>query len=153
MAIGETSAGRQSPFERLLDELEEDESALPYSGVPIGAQRLWPRAGAAPPAPVAFQGGAVEHLYAENASGRETASSPARPENPEKPIAAPEFVEIEAELAAAKSLDELRRLRRRCARSAHPDVVGPQERPQAEKRMAEVNAAIDRAIKQRRFTP
>jgi hypothetical protein len=103
-----------------------------------------------PADPIAFQGGDVEHLYAESENGRETASPPAKPE---KLLRAPDFVEIQAELAAAKSLDELRRLRRRCARSAHPDVVDLRERPLAEKRMAEVNAAIDHAIKQRRFPP
>jgi hypothetical protein len=146
MAIGETSAGRQSPFERLLDELDEEEP--PARGdAPAGAQNRWPRASAAPLDPLAFQSGAVETLYAESTSGRETADSPA------KPVRTPDIDEIEAELAAAKTLDDLRRLRRRCALSAHPDRVGPLERPLAEKRMAEVNAAIDRAIKQRRFKP
>jgi hypothetical protein len=148
MAIGETSAGRQSPFERLLDEL--DEEPPPRDDAPAGARNRWPRASAAPLGPPAFQGGAVETLYAESESGRETAGSPAKPEKAVRP---PDFLEIQTELAAAKSLDELRRLRRRCALSAHPDLVGPLERPLAEKRMAEVNAAIDRAIKQRRFAP
>jgi hypothetical protein len=146
MAIGETSAGRQSPFERLLDELDEEEPP-PRDDAPAGAQNLWPRASAAPLSPLAFQSGAIETLYAESTGGREAAGSPAKPVRP------PDFDEIQAELAAAKTLDDLRRLRRRCALSAHPDRVGPLERPLAEKRMAEVNAAIDRAIKQRRFAP
>ena len=149
MAIGETSAGRQSPFERLLDELDEEEPP-PRGDAPAGAQNLWPRASAAPLGPLAFQSGAIETLYAESTNGRETADSPAKPE---QAFRATDFDEIRAELAAAKSLDDLRRLRRRCALSAHPDRVGPLDRPLAEKRMAEVNAAIDRAIKQRRFAP
>ena len=148
MAIGETSAGRQSPFERLLDELDEEEP--PRGDAPAGARNRWPRAGAAPLGPLAFQGGAVETLYADSEGARDAATPPEKPERASPP---PDFGEIQAELAAAKTLDDLRRLRRRCARAAHPDLVAPLDRPLAEKRMAEVNAAIDRAIKQRRFKP
>lgn len=149
MAIGESTDGRQSPFERLLDELDEDDSPR-QDGAPVGAQNLWPRANDAAFGPIGFQGGAVESLYAEGESAPEVATPP---KPPETAFRMPDFDEIRAELAAAKSLDELRRLRRRCARSAHPDLVGPLERPLAEKHMAEVNAAIDRAIKFRRFAP
>jgi len=147
MAIGEHSAGRQSPFERVLDELDEDDSAAPGKGAALSAERLWPCA-SAPISQGYFQAGAVQNLYAESQSPRESATPAAKLE---KPFAAPNFMEIQTELAAAKNLDELRRLRRRCARSAHPDLVGPKERPLAEKLMAEVNAAVDRAIKAKRF--
>ncbi len=148
MAIGEHPAGRQSPFERLLGELDEYDSPAPGKGGALGAERLWPRA-SAPIGQGYLQVGAVENLYAESQSPRENAQ-PA--EKPEKTMAAPNIVEIYAKLAAAKNLDELRRLRRRCALSAHPDRVGPDERPVAEKRMAEINAAIDRAIKAKGFS-
>ncbi len=148
MAIGEHPAGRQSPFERVLDELDEDDSPATDKGAALGPERLWPRA-SAPIGQGYFQGGAIENLYAESQSPRENL---APTEKPKKAIAATNFVEIHAELAAAKNLDELRRLRRRCALSAHPDLVGPKERPVAEKFMAEINAAIDRAIKARGFS-
>src|SRR5271166_4772305 len=147
MAIGEHSAGRQSPFERVLDELDEDDSAAPDKGAALSAERLWPRANV-PVSQSYFQGDAVANLYTESQSARESAAPAAKLE---KPFAATNFMEIQTELAAAENLDELRRLRRRCARSAHPDLVGSKERPLAEKLMAEVNAAIDRAIKAKRF--
>jgi hypothetical protein len=43
--------------------------------------------------------------------------------------------------------DELRRLRRQCALLAHPDRAPDLNRAEAEKFMAEINAAIDEAIK------
>jgi hypothetical protein len=147
MAIGEDFAGRQSPFELLLDELESDESPPTGAGVFIGAERLWPRASGPIGGPY-FRVGAIESLYAEGQSVLEPA---ALPEKPATPRLKASLREIETELAAAKDVAELHRLRRRCALAAHPDRVGPLERPLAEKLMSEVNAAIDRAIKDRRF--
>ncbi|MGO9428797.1 hypothetical protein [Rhodoblastus sp.] len=146
MAIAEHPAGRQSPFERVLDELDEDDSPATGAGAAPGADRLWPRA-SAPIGQGCLQSGAIENLYAESQIPRETLA----PEKPKKTMTATNFAEIHTELAAAKNLDELRRLRRRCALSAHPDLVAPKERPVAEKFMAEINAAIDRAIKAKRF--
>ncbi len=145
MAKAEKSVRRQSPFERVLDQVEEE---APFGrGAPFGAERLWKRAGATPLDQSFISAGAVEGLYADSAPSGESAL-PARPERPGKRAMATDFAEIRKELAAARGPEALRRLRRRCALAAHPDRVDPSDRPVAEKFMAEVNAAIDRAIKE-----
>jgi hypothetical protein len=62
-----------------------------------------------------------------------------------------DFADIGRELARPQSLTELRQLRRRCALLLHPDRVAPWDRSLAENFMAEVNAAIDSAIKDKNF--
>jgi hypothetical protein len=53
-----------------------------------------------------------------------------------------------AELAGgALTTQELKRMRRRFAAANHPDRVAPEARPEALAAMADVNAAIDRALK------
>jgi hypothetical protein len=58
----------------------------------------------------------------------------------------PAFGEIAAEIAAARSAAELQRLRRALALAAHPDRVAVEDRAEAERLMARVNAAIDDAL-------
>lgn len=139
MGIGVGFRGRQSPFEKVLDELEEED--LREKAPAIGAEQLWPGAWAATPSENFRPGGEVEDSYAESVDEPEAAG--------DIPPSPPNVAEIGRALAASRSLDDLRRLRRRCALAAHPDRVGAAERPQAEKRMAEINAAIDRAIEDR----
>ncbi len=141
MSIDQDFGGRQSQFGRMMDELDEADTRRSASG---GAERLWPGACATPRGHSYFQTGAVESLYAESQSGPYAAAAAEKPEN-RGPT--PDIAAIRRELAAARSLDDLNRLRRRCALAAHPDRVGPLERPMAEKLMAEVNASIDKAIK------
>ncbi len=148
MIIGEDFDGRQSTFERMLNELDEaDSSGARRSG--RGAESLWAGACAPPRGHSFFQTGAVESLYAEALSmeGQTAPDAASMIEKATPPALTPTISEIRRELAAARNLDDLRRLRRRCALAAHPDRVGPLERPTAEKLMAEVNAAIDGAIK------
>jgi hypothetical protein len=144
MAIGGNRAGRNSPFERMLDDLEEAESLFRRNGS-VGAAAIWPGAGPTPSGESFFQGDAVISLYAESQS-RATPEAPAA-ESKKLPERGPDMSDIRRELAAARSLGELKSLRRRCALAAHPDLVAPMERPGAERLMAEVNAAIDLAIK------
>lgn len=153
MAIGEDFAGRQSPFGRMLDELDEADSDARRNAL-AGAERLWPGACAAPRGHSYFQTGAVETLYAETLYAEsQSAPEAAAAEKPRGRGRTPEIADIRRELAAARNLDDLNRLRRRCALAAHPDRVGPLERPMAEKLMAEVNASIDRAIKDKALAP
>ncbi len=147
MAIGKDAAQPQRPFEALLDQLGADDSPAAARGALAGAERLWPRA-CSPIAGVYFPGCAVERLYAESQNPPDAAATAEKPKPPNLKM---RVLQIEAELATAKDLAELRRLRRRCALAAHPDLVRPPERAQAEKLMSEVNAAIDRAIKEKRF--
>jgi hypothetical protein len=150
MALGEDGAGRVSPFERMLDELDEASER----DVGSGAERLWPRASPLPRAEVFVPGEAVESLYVESggseAPTQEPASSPREP-FPKTRMAdlAAEFAELPENLAAARSPDDLRQMRRRFALILHPDRVPPLDRALAEKWMAEVNAAIDCAIRSR----
>lgn len=143
MAIGGERARRNSPFERILDDLENADSLFRQSGS-VGAAAIWPGAGPTPRGDSFFQTEAVESLYAE--SQDQTAAAHFA-EKLEKPQRKPNIGDIRRELVAARSLGALKSLRRRCALAAHPDRVSPQERPGAEQLMAEVNAAIDRAIK------
>ena len=58
----------------------------------------------------------------------------------------PIFGEVAAEIAAARGAAELHRLRRALALAAHPDRVPTEDRAEAERLMARVNAAIDDAL-------
>jgi hypothetical protein len=149
MAIGGKHAGRNTPFERMLDDLEEADS-LHHRNASVGAAALWPGASATPSGESFCLGGAVESLYAESQFPAPKAAPVRDPKMAENTA---DIFEIRRELAAARSLGELKSLRRRCALTAHPDRVSPLERPRAEKLMAEVNAAIDRAIKNAKFAP
>jgi hypothetical protein len=143
--MAEKSTGRQSPFERVLEQVEEEGPPSPFArGAAYGAERLWKRAGATP-LEQGLPAGAIENLYAEVAP-RDAPTRPS-PEKTGKRVLASDFAEIRKELAAIRGPDQLRRLRRRCALTAHPDRVDPADRSMAEKFMAEINAAIDRAIK------
>ena len=153
MARDEEDVGRLSPFERMLDELndaaEKDEI--------LGVERVaWPGASPVPLGEAFFPGGAVESLYVESDDAERPPPEPSastsspRPEPspaPRKLDLAADFAGLRQELAAARGSGELRQLRRRCALALHPDRVAPLDRALAEKFMAEVNAAIDCAIR------
>ncbi|MCW2274979.1 hypothetical protein GJ654_10565 [Rhodoblastus acidophilus] len=62
----------------------------------------------------------------------------------------PDFGEIAADIVAARSAEELYRLRRALALAAHPDRVPTDARADAERLMARVNAAIDEALARER---
>ena len=139
MAFGEEFGGRQSPFARLLEALDADDPPHPESGF----ARLWPGASATSSRANFPSSDAVESLYVESL-GSEPPSAPAKPL---KNDLAADFSDMRQELARTRTQAGLRQLRRRCALLLHPDRVAPLDRSLAENFMAEVNAAIDRAIK------
>jgi len=143
MALGEDIGGRLSAFERLLEALDEEDPPSPEKGVYSGAARLWPRASATPLADAFHSGDAVESLYVEELAPEHAPE----PEEPGKTDLTADFADIRQELTRPRSPAELRQLRRRCALLIHPDRVAPLQRSLAENFMAEVNAAIDHAIK------
>lgn len=147
MAAGEDFSGRQSPFQRILDEL--DDEAPPFDSMSrlFGVDALWraapPSAGTDSPATEA------SGAYAES-EGPHAAEKPAAPaESPRPPDLRKVFAEIRADLAMTRGVDDLRKLRWRCALALHPDRVPKADRAQAEKFMAEINAGIDRAIREK----
>jgi hypothetical protein len=155
MARGE-DVGRLSPFERMLDELDNASENDAFLGDECV---VWPRASPVPRGEVFVSGESVESLYVES-GGEETPpqeppqeSLPSLPSPGEslpasqKSDLAADFAGLRQELAAARGPGELRQLRRRCALILHPDRVAPVDRALAEKFMAEVNAAIDCAIR------
>jgi hypothetical protein len=148
MAFGEETGGRLSPFERLLEALD-DEDPPPERGVFPRAAQFWP----ASPTQAKngfYTGGAVENLYVETLYVQTLYVQTLGPERisaPEKADLTANFADIGRELARTQSLTGLRQLRRRCALLLHPDRVPSLDRSLAENFMAEVNAAIDRAIK------
>ncbi len=94
--------------------------------------------------------GAVAKHYAEHQFVRE--AEPAPPPAEHFDLAA-RAAQIRQEFGKALGLEDLRRLRRRCALLAHPDRAPGLYRGEAEKFMAEINAAIDAAIKSQRGAP
>lgn len=60
---------------------------------------------------------------------------------------------LREKILTARSRDDVRRLRRLGARLLHPDLSPLHERTAAEKIMAELNAAIDAALRSRRAGP
>ena len=139
----EVFGARPSPFERLLEALDEEDPPLPEKGAFSDAERLWPRVSTASLREAFHSGEAVEALYVETL-GPEHFSAPAKPGKVDLTV---QFAALREQLARTRTLAELRQLRRHCALLLHPDRVAPPHRFLAENCTAEVNAAIDRAIK------
>jgi hypothetical protein len=137
MAFSEEFGGRQSPFARLLEALDADNPPYPESSF----ARLWPGASATSSRANFPSSDAVESLYVESLGPEPS------PVKPLKNDLTANFADMRQELARPQTHAELRQLRRRCALLLHPDRVAPLDRSLAENFMAEVNAAIDRAIK------
>ncbi len=135
MAFGEELGGLQSPFARLLKALDADDPPHPQSSF----ARLWPSASPTSSGANFPSGDTVESLYVESLG----AEPPPAPQN----NLTADFADMRQELARTQTQAGLRQLRRRCALLLHPDRVAPLDRSLAENFMAEVNAAIDRAIK------
>lgn len=134
---------RPDTFERLLDQIELESPATIQ--VVAGDEKLRPLWTDPPRAPLPGTA-TVSALYAENLPPRAPEATPA----PEQDIDfTARAAEIRLELQQTASIDGLRRLRRRCALLAHPDLTPGKDRGRAEKFMAEINAAIDAAIRNR----
>jgi hypothetical protein len=95
-----------------------------------GVERLWAKS-----CGESYDPASIASAYAEH-----------QPERATLPQEIPDFGNIAAEIAAAPSAAELHRLRRALALATHPDRVPVENRAEAERLMARVNAAIDEAL-------
>lgn len=147
MSLDERFRQRESAFQRLLDRIGSGSGigggSFAISPGAFGGERLRPDWTEPAPAPI-FQAEAVAALYAENQPPSETA--PSAPLRQDFDLAA-RAEQIRRALHKKHDADELRRLRRQCALLAHPDRAPDPDRAEAEKFMAEINAAIDDALK------
>jgi hypothetical protein len=105
----------------------------------FGGEALRTTATEPAPAPI-FRAAAVSALYEENQPRSES------PPRQEFDLAA-RAEQIRRALDKKHDAEELRWLRRQCALLAHPDWAPGQNRAEAEAFMAEINAAIDEALK------
>ncbi|WP_298423327.1 hypothetical protein [Rhodoblastus sp.] len=135
---------RRGVFERVLEQLESQEGAEARIAPPWTEARLWPRLSEPPAKPVQCPE-TIAAAYAAHDVGDEHGPPP--PQRLCQPEA--DIVSIRREISAARHVQDLRILRRRCALLAHPDRLSEPDRAMAEKFMAEINAAIDRAIQDR----
>ncbi|HUO53739.1 MAG TPA: hypothetical protein VMU18_03285 [Rhodoblastus sp.] len=135
---------RSSAFEQLLERIETRAQAGGQIAPPVAEEWLAPRFAGFPGKAFRFAA-AIAAAYG--------AQQPPEENAPEKKEPRPSFdllcARIRADFQGARSADDFRRLRRRCALLVHPDRLPEGERAKAEKFMAELNAAIDRAIKAR----
>jgi hypothetical protein len=146
MSLDERLRRHESAFERLLDQIESARPAMVRIAAAPGDETLWPRWSEPPRTPL-FGTGAVTALYAEHQPMGEADSAPTLAAEPFDLAA--RAAQIRHEFGKTRGLDDLRRLRRRCALLAHPDRAPGLDRAAAEQFMAEINAAIDEAIKSR----
>jgi hypothetical protein len=148
MSLDERFRQRESAFQHLLDRIG---SGSPIGGGSFavgaagafGGERLRPDWTEPAPAPI-FRAEAIAALYEENQPPSELA--PAAPLRQDFDLAA-RAEQIRRALDKKHDAEALRRLRRQCALLAHPDRAPDLNRAEAEKFMAEINAAIDEAIK------
>jgi hypothetical protein len=147
MSLDERFRQRESAFQHLLDRIG---SGSPMGGgsFAVGAagafgERLRPDWTEPAPTPI-FRAEAVAALYEENQPPGEMA--PSAPRQQDFDLAA-RAEQIRRALDKQHDAEELRRLRRQCALLAHPDRAPDLNRAEAEKFMAEINAAIDEALK------
>jgi hypothetical protein len=129
----------RSAFQRLLERMEARDGAGARITPPTDDERLYPRLSIPP-----LQGFRAFAAVGAYAAQEEEVPPPPKAQTP--PVEA-HFASIRKELRSARGVDDLRRLRRACARLVHPDRLPADERAAAERFMAEINAAIDRAIK------
>jgi hypothetical protein len=132
---------RPDAFNRLLDQIAIE--SPPTIQVVAGDEKLRPRWTDPPRAPLPGTT-TVSALYAENLPPGAPETTPAHEHDLDFAARA---AEIRAELRQTIGIDGLRRLRRRCALLAHPDRTPGPDRARAEAFMAEINAAIDAAIR------
>ncbi|MBB4199344.1 hypothetical protein CCR94_05800 [Rhodoblastus sphagnicola] len=133
-------------FASILASLDEDAKSDFFRPI-VGVARLWPDA-----AERRCPATGIASAYAEQ---QPEPGAPAR-EIPDRHIPGfqiPGFTEISQRISAARGAAELHRLRRALALAAHPDRVPPEDRAEAERLMARVNAAIDRALSEASSLP
>jgi hypothetical protein len=145
MSLDERFRQRESAFQRLLDRLGP-RSRLPVPAATMfGGERLRPNWSEPAPAPICGAA-AIAALYEEN----QPPSESPQPSPPQQDFdLAARAQRIRRALCKKHDAEELRRLRRQCALLAHPDRAPGPNRAEAEAFMAEINAAIDEALKSR----
>jgi hypothetical protein len=131
----------RSAFESLLERIEARSDGDPRLTPALDEGRVHARLSVPPQQ--AFRALAAFAAYDALAE-----DSPRPPKTQALPLEA-HFASIRGELRAARGAEDLRRLRRTCALLVHPDRLPPAERAPAEGFMAEINAAIDRAIREK----
>jgi hypothetical protein len=141
MAGNPGSFAPPSGFESLLERIEARTGGRPRLNAALDEARLHARLSVPPPQ--AFRAFAAVAAYNGLAE-----DCPPPPEAQSVPLEA-HFAHIRNELRATRCAEDLKRLRRTCALLVHPDRLPPSERASAERFMAEINAAIDRAIREK----
>jgi hypothetical protein len=142
MSLDERFRQRESAFQRLLDRIGSGSRlAVPAASL-FGGERLRPSWTEPARTPVC-RAAAVAALYEENQPQTE---SPPPPPRQEFDLSA-RAEQIRRALAKENDAEKLRRLRRQFALLAHPDRAPGLNRAEAEAFMAEINAAIDQALK------
>ncbi|WP_298356136.1 hypothetical protein [Rhodoblastus sp.] len=131
----------RSAFESLLERIESRSGGEPRLTPALAEGRIHARLSVPPRQ--AFRALAAFAAYATLSE-----DSPRPPRAQPLPLEA-HFARIREEVRAARDAEDLRRLRRTCALLVHPDRLPPAERAPAEGFMAEINAAIDRAIREK----
>ena len=141
MAGRSGSFAPRGAFESLLERIEAQSGGEPRRTPALDEGRVHARLSVPPrQAFRAFAGFAAYDALAED--------SPLPPKAQALPLEA-HFARIREEVRAARDAEDLRRLRRTSALLIHPDRLPPAERAPAEGFMAEINAAIDRAIREK----
>ncbi|MCI4678840.1 J domain-containing protein [Rhodoblastus acidophilus] len=138
MADNPSFSAPSSAFESLLDRMEARDGAAARIAPPMEQERFQPC--------LTITMRQTFRVFAAIAAYGGQADDGAPPSRPDRVPLETHFARIRKELGAARSVEDLRRLRRTCALLVHPDRLPTAERPAAEKFMAEINAAIDRAI-------
>lgn len=139
---------RKHAFEEALDEVRLDPNGEPetFDGVSPGAQR-----GVGSFGDLSVAEGYVARSSLQRAYGNdEEADEDVAESMPVGKVVQPAEAALKliAELGAgAFSIKQLAQLRRMFASENHPDRVSPAQRDEAVRAMADVNAAIDRALK------
>jgi hypothetical protein len=130
-------------FRRLLDRIEAEEKACaPLVAVAV-AEVFWPVFAETPPQ-------AVHSLYEVVAAYAADEPLVQTPRNMlARQTLEQDFAHTIKELRSDLSVEDLRRFRRRCALFAHPDRRAMFGKDASENFMAELNAAIDRAIRKK----
>lgn len=136
---------RKHAFEQALDEVRLDPEGVPASfveldGVNPGAARSVASFGDITVASGYVARSSLQRAYGDEGDGEEPARPAMRP--------AEAALRLKSELDGGGLTPKgLNRLRRQFAADHHPDRVPQDQREEAVQAMAEVNAAIDRALK------
>ena len=129
---------------------EEAESARPASGPPMSSEFLRVIDHMAGKVRSYVSTHLLSRLYAENAVRSAPANDPQPPSPPPPPKSDHDTVMEELHLTSGLTATDLVRLRRRYAKSNHPDMVPSPAREAATRRMTIANCIIDEALRRKK---